>query len=262
MPSHMSTIGLPVESEEDFISFAEKAAAKSEKNSVRGGTYLRWTCSSGAELWLQTDDEQRIVAMTPHFAGPSTMRVGLTTLIRRPDEAAMDGAFHGWAAPTDEEDPESGEYPFVFDSPNFLATAAMELPAVRDVQIAAFAHEVEYFDSPEALEQSQEEGMKMAPESFIPVGLFADEEGKEEDIKPPEAYALLCGLVEQSGEKTNSLGKGTFYWAQVRTLGGQVDVVIDPEVGKSLPPVGGILKGAFWLSGRILSFGVEPNEGS
>lgn len=53
MPSHLSTIGFPVESEEDMIAVANQAAATAtEMPTKKGGTYLHWHDESGAELWI------------------------------------------------------------------------------------------------------------------------------------------------------------------------------------------------------------------
>lgn len=43
----------------------------------------------------------------------------------------------------------------------------------------------------------------------------------------------------------------SFHWAKVRTLGGEVDVVADPEVLNGSLVVGGVVNGSFWLSGRL-----------
>lgn len=57
-------------------------------------------------------------------------------------------AFHGWADP-DDGNPESGAYPFVFDAPDYILHDAVKLPAVFDVQLAAFAHELDAYASDE-----------------------------------------------------------------------------------------------------------------
>ncbi len=55
MPSHFSTIGLPVNDEDDFPALAHRVADSSEAIDVGDGRYLRWASESGAEIWLQLD---------------------------------------------------------------------------------------------------------------------------------------------------------------------------------------------------------------
>ena len=56
-------------------------------------------------------------------------------------------------------------------------------------------------------------------------------------------------------------GKSSFYWARVKSICGEIDVVIDTVfVDESNPPkVGGIVQGYFWLSGRVV-FEEDGNE--
>lgn len=246
MPSHFSSIGMPVESEEDLLELAERAAEDATPLDAGDGTYLRWSSPGGAEVWLQIDADNQLIGMQPHFAGRSAVRVRLTNRLTRSKDTALDGAFHGWADPGG-DGPEGGWYPFVFDAPDYQLHRDIRLPATLEVQIAAFAHEVSVFDSEDAFEASQEEGPKFSSESFIPSGLFSSAgEGA------PEARAIFTGRILWADVRTNELTGGRFYWALVKTLGGDFDVVIDPELLEAIPPMGGILSGSFWLSGRLL----------
>jgi len=249
MPSHFSTIGLPVESQNEMIELARRVVSDCVSFNANGGRYLRWLSSSGAELWLQVDTENRLLGMTPHFSGKSRVRVGLVERVIRPDGTELDGAFYGWAEPTTDE-PESGIYPFVFDVPDFQLHRRLSLPATVTVQVAAFTHEVSIFDSKEAFRVSQIGKLKYASQSFIPSGLFSSD-GKS--TKPPEAYAIFAGHILEVESRTNELRGRSFWWVLVETLGGVLDVVIDPGLLSTSPKVGGVLYGSFWLSGRIVS---------
>jgi head-tail adaptor len=65
--------------------------------------------------------------------------------------------------------------------------------------------------------------------------------------------ALFTGRVLDTGELTNGWSGATFLWARVRTLGGEVDVVADPEIVTGDATVGGVAQGEFWMSGRLPS---------
>jgi hypothetical protein len=51
---------------------------------------------------------------------------------------------------------------------------------------------------------------------------------------------------------TNPHTQQAFWWARVRTLGGEFDVVADPEIVEGTIVQGGVIGGSAWLSGRIV----------
>jgi hypothetical protein len=123
------------------------------------------------------------------------------------------------------------------------------LPAVGDVQIAAFAHELSVFRSEREFQDSQTGELKFATESFIPSGLFTP---GGETTDPPRAHAVFTGRILEAGTRWNALMNRPFRWATVQTYGGTFDVVMDPDLVEVEPVPGGILSGSFWLSGIIL----------
>lgn len=248
MPSHLSTIGFSVSSEADFIDLAERAAAQSLRVRVADGIYLRWSCASGAELWLQLDPTGDLIGMNPHFAGRNTVRVGLTATVGRSEDTPLDGAYHGWVEPQS-EDPASGAYPLVFDCPSFATHVDLALPSVAEVQLTAFAHELSVYDTEAEFEAGQTEEPRFAAESFIPAGLIA---AKGEEDAPPEAYAILTGRVLAAERRRNSMSGASFYWASVRCLAATYDIVADSVLVEQPPRAGGVISGAFWFSGRPL----------
>ena len=66
-----------------------------------------------------------------------------------------------------------------------------------------------------------------------------------------KAEAAFNGHVIAVERKTNQLTGSEFVWCLVRSTGGTFDVVADPEVLPGQPPVGGVISGSFWLTGRI-----------
>ena len=248
MPSHLSSIGFPVETEEEFAELAERVARDATTVSVKGGKYLRWAGADGEELWLQLDSRGELIGMSPHFSGPSCVRVGVVNRVVRPNDSKLDGAFHAWASPDDT--PENGEYPFVFDLPDANVYSDLEIPSVAEAQVAAFAHEVAFFESEATYESSQDaDGTRFASKSFVPTGLFHTARTGD----PAPAEAVFTGHVVQASVCTNAMSGMQFYCALVDTLGGRYDVVIDPELLDRVPTPGGILSGSFWLSGRLTS---------
>lgn len=250
MPSHLSTIGFPIETGEDFVQLAERVSSAAEEISTKSGTYLRWKGSAGEELWLQLDSRRELIGMNPHFTGASRNRIGIVARVGRPDDTKLDGALHAWASPPGAS-PEEGDYPFVFDVPDAALYSDLGVPGVAEAQIAAFAHEVAFFPSEQAYDASQsDDGVRFAAKSFIPSGLFSADGSKT----APTSQAILTGEVLRAEVLTNPVSEVQFWWALVETLGGQYDVVIDPALLERQPTVGGILSGSFWLSGRLLTY--------
>jgi len=248
MPSHLSSIGLPVNEQADFAALADRIGPLSTSIEVGDGIYWRWSSECGAELWLQGNTDNELVGMTPFFSGNARVRVRLTARVARSGDTPLEGAFHGWADP-DEEDPESGAFPFVFDAVDYSKYTAITLPSIVQAQIAAFAHEISVYPTLDAYKASQTGELKFASQSFIPSGLFSPEGGSTE---PPGSTAIFTGHVAATETKINSLTGVKYYWARVDTLGGSFDVVIDPELCDTTPVAGGVLSGSFWLCGRLI----------
>jgi hypothetical protein len=261
MASHFSTIGFPLKSADEFRALAMQVVDDCASLDCPQGRYLRWSSPSGAELWLQANADNNLVGMLPHFSGESAVRVGLTDRVTRPDATALDGAFYGWASPAD-DDPESGCYPLVFDTPDFLLHHGLQLPAIVEAQVAAFAHEISLYPSVEAYDASlppagpnpENPEMLVAArgldsQAFIPSGTFIPGGGV---IDPPQAHAIFTGHILKTEARCNELTGREFWWALVESYGGIYDVVIDAELVEDAPRVGGVVNGTFWLSGRVL----------
>lgn len=248
MASHLSSIGFSVASEEAFVALAEKLAEDATFHRAPGGGYLLWRDDAGVEVWLPIDEENQIVGFAPHLSGTSRLQVGLTARPRNADDEPLDGRFVAWVNPPG-EDPEEGAYPLVFECPDFACHSALALPATAEVQIVAFAGEVEAFPTLEAYESREGEGPQLAAQAFIPAGMFTED---FEQSTTPEAIAVLSGHVRESETRRNGHSGKRFHYALVESLEATFDVVVDPELLPEPPAVGGVLAGTFWLSGRLL----------
>jgi hypothetical protein len=249
MPSHFSTLGFDDEEFDSIDAWVNHVAELAEVIPVDPGQYLRWVGGSGEELWLYLDNAGDVVDLVPHFTGRSSVPLRSGERVHRDDDSPMDGAFVAWAGTNDER---SGEYPFVFDVPDAATYVDMEVPwAKAEAQIAAFAHDIEVFQSPEAFYSDQEEGPKMASQSFIPSGMFEPDGG---ETRPPKAEAMFAGHVVASATKRNAITGKPFHWALVESLYAKFDVVVDPGLLAEAPDVGSVLSGGFWLSGRLTSY--------
>jgi hypothetical protein len=246
MPSHFSTIGFDVPTPEAFQSLVNLAAQNGyQLLTENGNAYFHWKTWEGAELWVQVNAENELIGVQPHFAGKGIVRVRLINSVERENNSSLDGAWKGWANPPEDASNGDGDYPFVFDAPDFRLHAKGPLPRIESVQLAAFAHELSLFESEQAFHDSQaEKTLKYSHESFIPSGLFVTE-------GPPASTAMFTGVIVEASLRANEAGGGKFWWMLVKTLGGEIDVVADAVLVTAEPCIGGILQGSFWLTGRI-----------
>lgn len=243
MPNHFEAIGFAVRDEDDVNALASRIIREGLRIRVPGGEYYRWTPGGGPEVWMQVTG-RRWLGITPHFAGSTSLRAGIVGRVRLPDDTPLEGHLHAWANPPAEGPLDTGDYPFVFAVPDFRALDGLRVPAAATVQITAFAHEMDVHASAEAYMASQQTELKFAPESFIPSGMFGAEEGE------PAPLALINGTVLAAERRENPAGMA-FWWMQVRTLGGEVDVVAEEALVAEPPVVGGIVSGEFYLTGRV-----------
>jgi hypothetical protein len=250
MASHLSSIGFPVQTEQDLYSLAERISEKATPHEVPQGYYLSYQDPSGAAIWLHADQDRQIGGMNPHFVGPSVMPLKIVRSVHREKDHAFDGAYFAWVAPEEEHNHQEGAYPLLFDAPDYLKHSQVKLPALLLVQIAAFAHELEIFASEEEWKQKAGDKPQLAVESFIPAGLFPVDGRANAAL--PSAHALISGHVLDAQKRTNQMTGKTFWWLQVQSYAATYDAVVDPLLLRSEPKPGCIVKGSFWLSGVIL----------
>ncbi len=245
MPSHFSDVGFTGLTRSSVGALALRAAREGRAFKTPQGTYYAWSPGAGVQLWPQTDPNGRPIGCHPHFEGTGRVEVAVTAAL--PGEThSLDGSFQAWAAPGDRA--EDGAYPFVFDAPDFaLALPSRAFPCRAVAQIAAFAEELTCYADEAAFSRAKtEDSPGLAPEAFIPTGLFT------QNGERPRVAALFAGHILASERRVNPAAQGEFYWLSVQTYGGVYDVVADPEFMPRPPAVGGIAQGSFWLSGRVL----------
>ena len=185
-----------------------------------GGEYFRWSDPSGAEIWLQVNANDELVGMNPHYAGRSSVRVGSrlnSTRLISVWPSELDGSFHGWADP----DRRCGGFrmlpvrfrcaglPIARRSVRFRcakgcsgcgesSTNFTPQPTIEGRHtVAAFAHEINAFETVAAYNSNQTDDLKYASQSFIPSGLFAAAGGA---TVPPQARAIslvTCLLLKR-----------------------------------------------------------------
>ena len=250
--SNLSDIGFPVQSEQDVNVLITETIKYVESIKSPQGFYLRFADASGAEIYLQGNLEQELIGFNPHYAGKSQRLVNLTKKIER-DSSPLDGGFHAFANSQNSEI-DSGEFPFVFDVPDFRTVPNYQLPQIRAIQLTAFAsNDFQIFTDEKSFDENQKDELKFAAKSFVPSGLFDfDPQDETIDLSAVRPIANLSGEIKEYELKTNELSGEKFYWFLVDTAGGETDVVADAKLISSEPQISGIVSGQFWLSGKII----------
>lgn len=250
--SNLSDIGFPTNTEQDVNEMIMHVLELIETIRCPQGFYLKFSDASGAEIWLQGNFEQELIGFNPHFAGKSRRTVGLTRTIER-ESSTLDGGFYAWANPSDADVEISGEYPFIFDAPDFRLNEISEFPRICEIQLTAFAsNDFQIFADEKEFAASQTDELKIASKSFAPNGFFDFDTENRDENNPPRPIGTLSGEIKEFELRTNQLSGENFYWFLIDTFGGETDVVADPKLIPSEPKIGGIVSGQFWLSGRIL----------
>lgn len=255
--SNLSSIGFNVSSEEEFQGLAH-FCINNGKLIRCGGAYSVFTDPSGAELYGQINSDNEIIGLNPHFKGKSRRKVFLTESIADP-ENALEGSFYAWANPANDSDPESGDYPFIFQVPDFKVISHIVLPEIATIQLAAFAVELKLYadenDFNERQEKIGDSDLKYASRSFVPTDLFNT---GEENLSLPTVF--FAGIIKEKKILVNKDTKQKFYWMLTDTLGGEADVLFDLRLTDNEPEIGGVVQGSFWLSGKILNTGALIEE--
>lgn len=247
MASHLTTLGFLVTTEQDFRHYVFQASEFGQKIVSEHGSYTLWTPGRGIELWVQTNVHRKLLGMNPHFSGRARMRMRLTMRIPRYEQSRLDGAFYGWVEARQDD---QQAFPLVFDLPDYDTYHDLELPTISMVQLTGFALSVTGYANEEAFRAAQQDSVAKHAIEYISAASFPD--AKRRGYGQLPAQAILSGHVLASEMIMNPVTEQRFYWARVRTMGGELDVVADPQVVQGRLVRGGILCGSFWLSGRLL----------
>ncbi|WP_395738681.1 hypothetical protein [Prosthecobacter sp.] len=230
MNTRLSSIGFKGETAQLFEWIDHAYRHLTERHATAAGDYAVWKSGTGIEWWTQLEsDSLRFIDFQTHFAGKSSMAIRIVSAFQRPELGSMTGAFHAWVNPSDDGD-SPGDFPIVFDAPDFYRHDLAGLPIECRVQLAAFPVSLDVFENEAVYEESQREReTKLASQALIPAGLFHVEEGKS-----PRSEAIFSGRVLEAYTRTNPVTNIEFISAVIETYGGTIDLIteINPETDR------------------------------
>lgn len=270
MASNLSSIGFVFRDAEEFHTQMLVLAENSrERLRCDAGEYAIWRSRSGAEIWfhlaLPGDEggQASILGLTPFFEGSSSVPVLITQAVKRPDDTPLEGLLHGWVAPDGEG---AGAYPLAFDAVDFAAHATRPLPAMWQCRVTGFCRTLAVHADASTLPEMGE-GMRMATQALIPIGLFNSDDadgdaGETGDAaagadqgspsSPPEPTAWLTGIVREHRVLENEVTGRPFHLLSVETLAATFDLVADPDIVTGEIAPGAIVEAMAWMFARIL----------
>lgn len=246
MATNLTNLGFLPESTNLEV-LARKTFQNGRASRCKSGTYIVWSPGQGIELWAQLNPNEELIGLNPHFAGKTRASAGIMQRVSR-GGFPMDGGFMALAQPYG-SDPIRGAFTFVFDTPCFHLHDELALPAIRSVQLSAFAQQCAVFQNEKEFQtHTSKFGLSLSTDAFIPLGLVGK---NRESLAEPIASAMVCGPILDAEKLTNAVSKGEFWWLRIRTTGGEIDVVADPELLPRGAKAGMILQCSAWISGRI-----------
>ena len=247
MADHLAALGIGSSSDEERQEQVRRILKESHPYSHRSDSMtLRWHDPAGADLWIYVAQAGTQQAVQPHFAGGPRIRLELQAILARPEISPYDGGFLGLTQEGGSNPSLGGGFPIVFDSPDFPDVKNAFLTAKHDVELAAFAVELNIYSSEEEFREAQPDLKPLEVPAFLPAGMMAQMEGGQ-----PTAHALMVGRSLEAERVQNQLTGREFVRLRMETPAGPVDLIVDPGMLDDLPANGSVIQAGAWLSGRI-----------
>ncbi|HET7602450.1 MAG TPA: hypothetical protein VFK36_05490 [Gemmatimonadales bacterium] len=251
MGSHLGAIGLPVD-QDGLISAVHEMMTKAALvgASPDGDTRVYAYQDPSGSRSTMTTVKGAVTCYTPSF------QPGTRVNVRIGHFADSDCTFE---RPLMVEVVEGGYevYPMAISIEDLaVSEASYEAGAERDMEVAALAESLTVFADEAAYRAT---GTPMAVRSLIPSGMFLPP-GMESGDWQPTPRILMSGEVLDSKVLRHGLTGNEFGMMLVGSHGGDYTVLVDPnDMGTAASPertplpIGSIVSGTFWLSGRLVS---------
>ncbi|HUF03627.1 MAG TPA: hypothetical protein VMM38_05560 [Aridibacter sp.] len=234
--SNLSDIGFPVNTEEDVNQLLMDVLSGIQQVACPPfGFYYRFEDESGAQIFLQANPEQDLMGFNPGFRGLGTASLELIRTVER-DTSELDGAYVAKGT--------EGGPAFVFDLPDFRRVKPGPLPVSVKVELTAFATN--------DLQLLEPDAVKPAEPSLAP--LRDSEEallGGDPSAPPPQAHVRIEAVIATAEKRENAKSKAEFWALSAATAAGEISIVADPVLLVRDASAGDVVKGSFWLTGKI-----------
>ncbi|MBL0016585.1 MAG: hypothetical protein IPP17_09065 [Bacteroidetes bacterium] len=239
---NLANIGFEAHSLEEFQALAEMVYRKGKAFRAGRNQYYCFQDPSGGELWVQIDSDEQIAGMNCHFHSSNAIEVELLHA-QGYEERPLDGTFEARALHADAGTPASAPHPiFAFDLPDAHLVPHVLLPAKASVQLVGFARDVHVYENVEDYRKAHP-GKPL--EGLRPI---------EQDRAHTERISSLMrldGIVVHAAHKRNHHTQQEFYWLEIKTVFGNIDVVVANRSLPFVPQQGQVFDGEVRLTGRV-----------
>ena len=247
MADHLAALGIGSESQEERQAQVRQILKNSRPQSQRADSMtLRWTDPSGAELWIYVDETGAMKSVQPHFTGGTRLTLEIQDIVARPEVSPFDGGFVGLTQTGGTNPQLGGGFPVVFDAPDFPDVKEAFLTAKHEVELAAFAVELNAYETEEAFKEAQPEMKPLDLPAFIPAGLLGMTQGDT-----PTAHALMVGRLVETSLVKNELTGLRYTRGLMETPAGPMCLIVEPDLMPEGMEVGNIIQVGAWISGRL-----------
>jgi len=244
---HLAALGIGSESQEERQAQVRQILKNSRPQSQRADSMtLRWTDPSGAELWIYVDETGAMKSVQPHFAGGTRLTLEIQDIVARPEVSPFDGGFVALTQTGGTNPQLGGGFPVVFDAPDFPDVKEAFLTAKHEVELAAFAVELNAYETEEAFKEAQPEMKPLDLPAFIPAGLLGMTQGDT-----PTAHALMVGRLVETSLVKNELTGLRYTRGLMETPAGPMCLIVEPDLMPEGMEVGHIVQVGAWISGRL-----------
>lgn len=247
MVNDYSCIGLNIPTDDDLYDFATDMAEQTEFRQSTHGPYAVLQGGSRIELWYYGDKNGvDPYSIELYHRSPITVIGSECGWVRLPEDNMGSGLLYVFLNDGDIQFPLNVEIvdAFLYEEP-FLN---LDDSAKCKLNLTLFARSMDVSENDAKYYEERNGGKGLAAEGCIPCGTFPLE-GQEDDFVPT-ATALLNGTVIEAEQLENPL-TGILYWSFIlKCLGHTFSAVAPLEFAKKLCK-GNIVRGYYWVSGKI-----------
>jgi|GEM_PF-5016328 len=116
------------------------------------------------------------------------------------------------------------------------------------MNLVVFADEIKSYKDENTF-QAKQKKIKFSVESFFPSGTFMRD---TEDKMTGVAQNIFHGKVIDFEEKENTVSGKKYYWFLCKTLGGEIDVVVDASIKIKYKNIDSVFRVSGWTVGNVL----------
>ncbi|HEX2899164.1 MAG TPA: hypothetical protein VHS96_05515 [Bacteroidia bacterium] len=248
---NLANIGFEAHSLEEFQALAEMVYRKGKPHRAGRNQYYCYEDPSGGELWVQIDDNDEIAGMNCHFHTENAIPVELLHA-QGYEERPLDGTLEARALHVDAGlSAQTAPAVFAFDLPDAHLLPKVVLPAEGQVQLVGFAREVHVYENVEDYRKAHP-GKPLEGLRSIDQDLSGD--------RRLSALMRLDGIVLQAALKHNAYTRQSFYWLEIKTVFGKMDVVAASRSLPFVPQQGQVFDADVRLSGRATIKDAHPQK--